>query len=182
MTWQCQLYQARASPSLWRVRGVSVGPRLNDFKGLTRNVSINYHKLEGWTMTPLPLTNFTRLHHALHRLHQTLAPRPLLGTRRGGMTFYHGNFSVPHDDQHPLDTFLRLDGWSKGMAWVNDFCLGRYWPEVGPQVTLYVPQGVLRRGTNTLLLLELEAAPCLTPHTCHVTLINTPEVDGPYPK
>ena len=69
----------------------------------------------------------------------------------------------------------------QGVAWVNDFCLGRYWPEVGPQVTLYVPRGVLHQGTNTLLLLEQEAAPCLTPDTCHATLQDTHIIDGPTP-
>ena len=69
----------------------------------------------------------------------------------------------------------------QGVAWVNDFCLGRYWPEVGPQVTLYVPSGVLHQGTNTLLLLEQEAAPCLTSDTCYVTLQETHVIDGPTP-
>ena len=34
------------------------------------------------------------------------------------------------------DTFLRLDGWTKGVAFVNEFNLGRYWPVMGPQVCL----------------------------------------------
>ena len=32
------------------------------------------------------------------------------------------------------DTFLQLDGWTKGIAFVNGFNLGRYWPVMGPQV------------------------------------------------
>ncbi|XP_071541373.1 beta-galactosidase-like [Panulirus ornatus] len=156
------------------------GPHINDFKGLTTNVTVNGHVLEGWTMTPLPLTNKTRLNSALHLFSRSIS-HALLGTPQGGMIFYHGTFSIPQEEPHPLDTFLRLDGWSKGLAWVNDFCLGRYWPVVGPQVTLYVPQGVLRKGTNKLLVLELENAPCQTPNTCHVTLQDTPELDGPTP-
>ncbi|XP_045581056.2 beta-galactosidase isoform X1 [Procambarus clarkii] len=164
---------------------VSVGPRLNDFKGLTANVTINNHVLKGWTMTPLPLTDLTRLRHVLWRLHQTLSPSPQLGTPQGGMTFYRGTFNIPAEEPHPLDTFLRLDGWAKGVAWVNDVCLGRYWPEVGPQVTLYVPRSALTQGTNTLLLLELEAspchAPCPAPCSCPVSLVDTHQVDGPTP-
>ncbi|KAK8753118.1 hypothetical protein OTU49_002622 [Cherax quadricarinatus] len=161
---------------------VSVGPKLNDFKGLTTNVTINNHELEGWTMTPLPLTNTTRLHHVLQRLRQTLTLSPLLGTQQGGMTFYSGTFTVPSEESHPLDSFLRLDGWSKGVAWVNDLCLGRYWPEVGPQVTLYVPRVVLRQGTNTITLLELEKSPCTTSKSaCRVSLVDTHQVDGPTP-
>ena len=36
------------------------------------------------------------------------------------------------------DTFLQLDGWSKGVAFVNGHNLGRYWPIMGPQVILYI--------------------------------------------
>ena len=35
----------------------------------------------------------------------------------------------------------------------------RYWPAVGPQLTLYVPGPVLRAGTNDLVLLEMEGVP-----------------------
>lgn len=67
------------------------------------------------------------------------------------------------------------------MAWVNKFCLGRYWPEVGPQVTLYVPWSIMRRGVNELVLLELEAAPCHAPLPCRATLQDKHVIDGPTP-
>lgn len=35
----------------------------------------------------------------------------------------------------------------------------RYWPDAGPQLTLYVPGPVLREGTNEIVLLEIEGAP-----------------------
>ncbi|XP_045106280.1 beta-galactosidase-like isoform X2 [Portunus trituberculatus] len=161
---------------------VCFGSHINDFKGITTNVTLSNHTLEGWTMTPLPITHTARLQKALaHLRHQAAVHNTLQGTDKGGMTFFSGSFQVPGDSSHPRDTFLRLDGWNKGVAWVNDFCLGRYWPEVGPQVTLYVPRGVLHQGTNTLLLLEQEAAPCLTPDTCYATLQDTHIIDGPTP-
>lgn len=89
---------------------------------------------------------------------------------------------VPNTTAHPQDTFLRLDGWMKGIAWVNNFCLGRYWPEVGPQVTLYVPRGILKKGINSILLLEQEASPCSLSTKCFITLQNTHEIAGPTPK
>lgn len=70
---------------------------------------------------------------------------------------------------------------TQGTVWVNDFCLGRYWPEVGPQVTLYVPAATLRQGDNTLLLLELERAPCDHPDSCFVTLQIHHQINGPTP-
>jgi len=54
----------------------------------------------------------------------------------------------------PRDTFLSLPGWTKGVAWVNGFNLGRYW-KVGPQQSLYVPATVLKPGRNELIVFEL---------------------------
>ena len=52
----------------------------------------------------------------------------------GKMTLWLGEFHVAAGPP-VLDTFLRLPGWRKGIAWVNGFNLGRYWPMAGPQVT-----------------------------------------------
>jgi beta-galactosidase len=55
------------------------------------------------------------------------------------------------------DLFLSTAGLGKGIAWLNGFCLGRYWSR-GPQGTLYVPGPVTRKDGNELILLELGAA------------------------
>ncbi|XP_045105741.1 beta-galactosidase-like isoform X3 [Portunus trituberculatus] len=157
---------------------ISAGSHINDFKGLTTNATLNGHVLKGWNMTAVPLTNTSILPDA------PWSPRHLPatpGTPSGGLTFYSGVFTVPDEDPHPLNTFLRVNGWSKGVAWVNRFCLGRYWPEVGPQVTLYVPWSILKRGQNELLLLELESAPCPAPLPCAATLQDKHVLDGPTP-
>ena len=54
----------------------------------------------------------------------------------------------------PADTFLALHGWTKGVAWINGFNLGRYWNR-GPQRTLYVPAPLLREGQNEIIVFEL---------------------------
>lgn len=69
-----------------------------------------------------------------------------------GPTLYRGTFAV----DTPSDTFVFLDGWTKGVVWVNGFALGRYWQSKGPQLTLYLPGPKLVVGTNTLYVLELE--------------------------
>ena len=66
------------------------------------------------------------------------------------------------------------------MASVNGFMLGRYWPGMGPQVTLYVPHGVLVKGLNYVTLLELQGAPCGA-GACAVTFVDTAVIDGPTP-
>jgi len=40
--------------------------------------------------------------------------------------FYVGHFTITDADQ-VKDTFLSMDGWSKGVAFINSFNLGRYW-------------------------------------------------------
>lgn len=66
-------------------------------------------------------------------------------------TFFKGEFNV---EGTPQDTFLAMDGWTKGVAWINGFNLGRYW-NVGPQKTLYLPAPLLNSGKNELVILEL---------------------------
>lgn len=87
-------------------------------QGLTTNVTVNGYSLSGWKMTPIPLTNITRLSSALRKLHDMttslgLSRSELTGTPRGGMAIYQGSFNVPNNSSHPQDTFLRLDGWGK---------------------------------------------------------------------
>ena len=70
---------------------------------------------------------------------------------RPGPTAWRASFEAQRQENHFLDT----TGWGKGIAWVNGFCLGRYWRR-GPQVTLFVPEPVVRTGSNQLVVLELD--------------------------
>ena len=65
-------------------------------------------------------------------------------------TFHCGTFRA----DEIADTFLKRPG-VKGIVWINGFNLGRYW-EIGPTQTLYVPAPVLKKGENTIVILELE--------------------------
>ncbi|XP_010640117.1 beta-galactosidase-1-like protein 2 isoform X2 [Fukomys damarensis] len=53
----------------------------------------------------------------------------------------------------PSDTFLKLEGWEKGVLFVNGQNLGRYW-NVGPQETLYLPGVWLNPGDNQVIIFE----------------------------
>ena len=57
------------------------------------------------------------------------------------------------------DTWLDNRGWGRGLALINEFNLGYYWPTVGPQETQYVPGPVLKNGTNILTIIEFEHTP-----------------------
>lgn len=91
---------------------------LDYIQGLTTNVTVNGYNLSAWKMTPIPLTNITRLNSALRKLHALTASHGLSGTEltgtpRGGMAIYQGSFNIPNNSSHPQDTFLRLGGWGK---------------------------------------------------------------------
>ncbi|KAH9374058.1 hypothetical protein HPB48_005327 [Haemaphysalis longicornis] len=66
---------------------------------------------------------------------------------------YAATFKLQPSKTH--DTFLQTDVSVKGIAFLNGFNLGRYWPLAGPQKTLYVPK-TLFREENILVLVQLE--------------------------
>ncbi|MFI1188330.1 beta-galactosidase family protein [Streptomyces californicus] len=119
---------------------VNYGQGIHDRKGLLGAVLLDGTELTGWTSRSLPLAGLEEV------------PFAAGATTPVGPAFHRGTFEVAE----PADTFLHLDGWTKGNAWVNGFALGRYWSR-GPQRSLYVPAPVLRAGTNEVVLLELHA-------------------------
>ncbi|MFF9838491.1 glycoside hydrolase family 35 protein [Streptomyces sp. NPDC013740] len=121
---------------------VNYGQGIHDRKGLLGEVLLDGAELVGWTNRPLRLATPDGIPFS-----------PTAGTPVGP-TLHRGTFEVGE----PADTFLHLDGWTKGNAWVNGFPLGRYWSR-GPQRSLYVPAPVLRAGTNEVAVLELHAGP-----------------------
>lgn len=72
-----------------------------------------------------------------------------------GPTFYRSTFLIK---EHPVDTYLDTSGWGKGVAYINGYNIGRYWPSIGPQITLYIPGVILKLGKNELIILEYEYA------------------------
>ena len=103
------------------------------------------------------------------------------------MTFWAGEFILGNNVGPPKDTFLSLPGWHKGVTFINGFNLGRYWPLVGPQKTLYVPRSVLKANPakNTIILLEQDNSPCghgdRSQELCVVEMVDTPDIDGDTP-
>lgn len=66
----------------------------------------------------------------------------------------------------------------QGQVWVNGFNLGRYWPDRGPQITLFVPANILSTtAPNNITVLELEAAPCVS-GSCTVEFTTTPVLNA----
>lgn len=144
---------------------INYGPYQPDCKGITEGVFLGesygafLHTFDQW---PLKLDNLEKLDFL-----------PYNGELAPGPVFLRGTFSVGK----PADTFLRLDGLHKGVAWVNGFNLGRLY-QIGPQKTLYVPADVLRQGENELIVLELHNASNLTATLTDVPILEQLETDG----
>ncbi|RIX52500.1 beta-galactosidase [Paenibacillus nanensis] len=123
---------------------VNYGPRLKDPKGITEGVRLDNQFQFDWTIYPLPLADLSALPFSELPNRQAAFENP---------TFYKGELVV----DEIADTFVRLEGWTKGVVWINGFNLGRYW-EKGPQKTLYVPGPLLRKGRNEIIVFELHGA------------------------
>lgn len=100
-------------------------------------------------------------------------PSTMAATRNYRPSFYLGTFTVPNDTD---DLFLDVRNFGgKGTAFINGFNLGRYWPDMGPQITLYVPKYLFRHNEiNVLQLFELERTnqPCAQVSLIHQHILT----------
>jgi hypothetical protein len=113
----------------------------SDRKGIYGEVKLGPDVLKDWTMFRRPLND---------RWVAGLSKTTAAAGRPGGI--FEGNFNL----ENPADTFLDMSKWKKGVVWVNGHNLGRYW-SIGPQQRLYCPAPWLKKGENTLVVLDLEA-------------------------
>lgn len=133
---------------------VNYGPRIGEPKGLIGTVRTATRTLETWEAAALRVEDAPELlRAALDAPGRALSTGPSGDARPAHAGLYRGAF----DSVAGADHFLRLDGWTKGLAWVNGELLGRYW-SLGPTHTLYVPGPLVRETGNELVLLELHGA------------------------
>ncbi|ANY66285.1 beta-galactosidase [Paenibacillus sp. BIHB 4019] len=161
---------------------INYGPYLRDPKGITEGVRFGFQFLYDWTIHCLPLDDLSPLQFAAEitdafaSTNSSSSDNASTSTNTSNSTaaaqaspaFYRGTFQA--DDLQ--DTFLRLEGWTKGVAFINGFNLGRYWDK-GPQQTLYVPAPLLRQGENAIVLFELHGTANRS-----VTFVDTPDLGG----
>ena len=134
---------------------INVGYTVVDKKGLGEKVLLDGKQVTGWTMYTLPLSNVDKIKFSK----QKLGLQPV---------FYRGTFQV----DEPADTFLNPTGLKHGIVFLNGFNVGRYWT-IGPQLTLYVPAPILKKGTNELIIFEADDVADID----HITLDDTPQID-----
>ncbi|GAU87177.1 hypothetical protein RvY_00067 [Ramazzottius varieornatus] len=117
-------------------------------KGLMGQVTLNGKPLTGWTVRPMEFTSVD----VAAIFNPTTAWDGLSPSTSVPACF---RFTLNLDEEPTQDTFLGMEGWGRGVAFVNGFNLGRYWPTAGPTKTMYVPAPLLKKGRNTFILFEL---------------------------
>lgn len=139
--------QARLDILVENMGRVNYGAKLLDHKGL-QYVHSGVRQQMGWEIYPLPMDDLSPLQY-----------RPLEQADMAleGPVFLRGTLTV---EGTPCDTFLRLDGFTKGFVVVNGHNLGRYWNPAGPQKTLYVPAPFLQEGKNEIVVFESDRTAC----------------------
>jgi beta-galactosidase len=111
---------------------------VNSTKGIVSPVLINDYEITGdWNMYRVPLNEMPAL------------AKYAVKNNTGLPVFYTATFDVSEAG----DTFLDMQGWGKGIVFVNGHHLGRYW-KVGPQQTLYLPGCWLKKGANEIVIFE----------------------------
>lgn len=135
---------------------INYGPFMRDCKGITEGVRFGRQFLAEWTTHTLPLTDLSGLKFEACDGHAEVTEP----------SFYRATLTV----DEPCDTFLSLEGWTKGVVFINGFNLGRYW-KIGPQKTMYVPGPLLKQGDNEIVILELHGTSEAT-----VTFLDQPDI------
>lgn len=149
---------------------------IQDHRGIVSRVTLDQDELHHWQHYRLfdhwdqLLTNITD-ESFIKKHHRSSWP--------GIPSFYVANFTLPQGQLG--DSFLRVDGWKHGVVFLNGHNLGRYWPTVGPQITLYVPSVYFRPNpqTNQIVLFELDGSQCHQNDKCQIQLVKEPVLDGP---
>ena len=124
---------------------VNYGERIGEPKGLIGPATLDGAPLRGWEIAPVALADLPAATRSVLADGQTAA------TALPGAAVWQATFAL----DEPADLSLATAGLGKGLVWIGDFCLGRYWRK-GPQASLFLPAPLTRAGQNVLTVLELE--------------------------
>ncbi|XP_048551097.1 beta-galactosidase 8 isoform X3 [Triticum urartu] len=164
-------YSILSIPKVENMGRVNYGPYIFDQKGILSTVEIDGVTLHHWKMYPLSFNLLENL-SKFQPIQQITDARASKVSSHGGSQnklrdlsfylngkseepeFYEGHFHIDSNST-VKDTFISFRGWNKGVAFVNNFNIGRFWPVTGPQCALYVPAPILRSGDNIVVIFEL---------------------------
>ncbi len=117
---------------------INYGPYLADNRhGITQAVMLDGKEVFNWQMYRLPFSDLTGF---AYKTQPVTATHP---------TLFKGTFSL----NKLADTYLNMSQFGKGFVFLNGRNLGKYW-QIGPQQTLYVPAGWLKKGENEVVVFD----------------------------
>ncbi|KAI5729804.1 hypothetical protein M8J76_006816 [Diaphorina citri] len=128
---------------------INYGSYLHDPKGILSEVLLDSKSLSPWSMTQYPLSNLSWIDTA-----------PASNTTKLPV-FYTATFTLNAEHPKPLDGYVDMSNWAKGVVFINEHNLGKYWTTLGPQLTLYLPAPFIKPypEVNRITVLELQAPP-----------------------
>lgn len=135
-----------------------------DRKGILGNVTVQtfeapyFKELTNWDITGYPFDDYAKIDTFI--CNDEFQEQPLFknGILFGGPALLCGTFTI--NEGTPIrDTYWDTTGWGKGVLYLNGINLGRYWPLVGPQMTMFISSHVLHQGVNTFVILEQHKVP-----------------------
>ena len=125
---------------------VNYGTHLEDRKGLVGDIEVIYPEADwcrkkhfGYDIYALPL--------------ETLPKEYKDEACENTPAFYRYTFTA--DELH--DTVLNLDGFTRGVAFVNGFNLGRHWTVEHSPNKLFIPAPLLKKGVNEIVVFDVLA-------------------------
>lgn len=122
---------------------INYGIKLKDYKGLLGNVILHdklynvENVLMGFTTYKLPLDTL---------------PESYMGkAEENAPAFYKYELIV----DEALDTVMHLEGFTRGVAFVNGFNLGRHWSIENSENKLFIPAPLLKKGINEIVVYDV---------------------------
>lgn len=121
---------------------INYGGRNNDSKGILSNVTLGNLVLKNWNMSCFDFKNLKIIEQCFLNDNKSCK-------NNGGFVFYMATFEYSEKN----DFYIDVSNLSKGVIFVNNFNLGRYWSTRGPQYHLYVPR-VYLKPINSLIIMD----------------------------
>lgn len=117
-------------------------------KGIISPVKIAGREITGeWDMYQLPMSevpDLSKLTGDVYDNNESASAK-----LKDCPVIYSGTFTLDKIG----DTFIDMENWGKGIIFINEINIGRYW-QVGPQQTLYIPGVWLKKGENKIVVFE----------------------------
>ncbi|XP_070548431.1 beta-galactosidase-1-like protein 2 isoform X2 [Ptychodera flava] len=114
-------------------------------KGLYGQVLLDSEKIKSWQIFPLEFKS-----DYMAKLRASVNWQNIANINNyEGPVLYKGTYTPSSTD----DAFIDMQGWTKGIVFVNSFNLGRYW-DIGPQKTLYAPGPLFKDQEVEIVIFE----------------------------